>query len=148
MRKSKAFTLIELLIVISIIGVLLALSVFGLQGARESARDGRRKSDLESIRSGIEAYKSDCNAYPSSLPAVGAALVGNGSTPTCLGTNTYISQMPGDPLNPARTYNYSSSTGTTYELCAGLENGTGTVTCGSSTACGSGITCNYKVINP
>lgn len=144
----RGFTLIELLIVISIIAVLLALSIFGLQGARESARDGRRKSDLELVRSGIEAYKSDCNVYPSSLPAVGSALVGNGSTTTCLVTNTYISQMPGDPLNPARTYLYSSPTGATYEICSALENGTGAATCGSSTSCGSGVTCNYKVVNP
>ncbi|MCK4588676.1 prepilin-type N-terminal cleavage/methylation domain-containing protein, partial [Candidatus Woesebacteria bacterium] len=60
----KGFTLIELLVVISIIGILLALSIFGLQGARKSARDSKRKADIELIRSGIEIYKADCNVYP------------------------------------------------------------------------------------
>ena len=67
MRKNKGFTLIELLVVISILGVLLALSVFGMQGARQSSRDGRRKADLEQIRSGLEMYRADCNAYPTTL---------------------------------------------------------------------------------
>ena len=71
----KAFTLIELLVVISIIGILIAISIFGLSGARESARDARRKSDLELIRSGLELYKADCNTYPGSI-TFGNSLIG------------------------------------------------------------------------
>lgn len=148
-RKSirSAFTLIELLVVISIIGILIALSIFGLQGARQSARDSRRKADLELIRSGLEIYKSDCTRYPS--PASGNLipnpLMGTGTSSTCLSTNTYISLTPTDPV-PPRTYFYSSS-GTTYVLCAALEQApnpaVGTSGCGSC-----GVTCNYKVTNP
>lgn len=139
----KGFTLIELLVVISIIGILIALSIFGLQGARESSRDARRKADLELIRSGLEIYKSDCNIYPASL---GTSLVGSGSPTTCATTNTYIASVPKDPIDPTRTYLYARPTTTTYELCASLEQGTGTVTCGGSSNCGT--TCNYKVTNP
>ncbi len=140
----KGFTLIELLVVISIIGVLIGLSIFGLQGAREASRDGRRKADLEAIRSGIEIYKSDCSKYPASLPAT---LVGDNSSTSCLSTNTYISQLPIDPTSPERDYRYSSVDGVTYELCAALEQGSGSVSCGGSSSCG-GAACNYKVTNP
>lgn len=144
-RSSKAFTLIELLIVISIIGILVALSVFGLQGARESARDARRKSDLESIRSGIETYRSDCNSYPLALPSSGSPLVGSGSG-NCLNTNTYMSAVPSDPT-AGRNYLYSSD-GTVYSICASLENSSApAVSCGASSSCGT-ATCNYKVTNP
>lgn len=136
----KGFTLIELLVVISIIGILLALSIFGLQGARESARDSKRKADLELIRSGIEIYKADCNAYPSSL---GTSLMGSGSPSSCDGT--YIAKVPEDQLSPTRSYRYWSD-GTTYEICTSLEDGSGTETCGGSSNCG--LTCNYKVRNP
>lgn len=139
----QGFTLIELLVVITIIGILMAVSVFGLIGARESARDAKRKTELEQIRSGVEVYKSDCNVYPSSL---GTRLVGSGSPSTCPSTNVYIATTPVDPLSPARAYSYYSN-GTTYEICASLEGGSGSVSCGGSSSCGSSA-CNYKVTNP
>ena len=138
----KGFTLIELLVVISIIGILLALSIFGLQGARKSARDSKRKADIELVRSGIEIYKADCNVYPTSL---GTSLVGDGSTTSCSVSNTYIVEVPEDQLSPTRSYRYWSD-GTTYEICVSLEDGSGTETCGGSSNCGT--TCNYKVVNP
>jgi general secretion pathway protein G len=138
----KGFTLIELLVVISIIGILLALSIFGLMGARESARDSKRKADLELVRSGIEIYKADCNVYPASL---GTSLTGDGSTTSCSVSNTYIAEVPEDQLSPTQNYRYWSD-GLTYEICASLEGGSGTETCGGSSNCGT--TCNYKVINP
>ncbi len=140
----KGFTLIELLVVISIIGILMAISLFGMQGARESSRDARRKADLEMIRSGLEIYKSDCNIYPASL---GSSLVGSGSPTSCSVTNTYISSIPKDPLDPNRLYPYSRPTTTTYVLCASLENPPSPAV--NVTGCGScGVICNYKVTNP
>lgn len=145
-NKLKGFTLIELLVVISIIGLIMALSIFGLQGARKSSRDARRKADIEQIRSGIEIYKSDCNIYPATL--LGSTLVGDGSTPTCLDTNTYISDLPQDPLQPDAIYIYAGGD-TTYSICAYLEQGstTDTVDCGGQSSCGN-HSCNYKVVNP
>lgn len=144
----KGFTLIELLVVISIIGILLGLSVFGLQGARTSARDAKRKADLEQIRSGLEIYKADCNNYPLTAQVVGgAALVGASGISGCTG-NTYISQVPADILSPTRTYAYTSA-GTSYTLCAALEQAP-TPTMAPNPACGScgSSSCNYRVINP
>lgn len=138
----RGFTLIELLVVISIIGILMAVSLFGLQGARQSSRDAKRKADLELVRSGIELYKADCNAYPSSLSS---PLVGDDSTTACSSSNTYIQEVPSDPNDPTRTYLYNSN-GTTYSICASLEQGGSTVTCGGLSNCGE--TCNYKVTNP
>lgn len=142
MRIRKGFTLIELLVVISIIGILAGLSVFGLQGARASARDAKRKTDLEQIRSGLEIYKADCDHYPTSLST---SLLGSPPPTSCSTSNTYISSVPKDQLDPTRLYSYSS-TGTTYTLCASLEQTAAAVSgCGS---CGSTVTCNYKVTNP
>lgn len=138
----KGFTLIELLVVLSILGILIGLTLFGIGGARESSRDAKRKADLQEIASGVEIYRADCNDYPSTL---GTSLKGDGSPTSCAVSNTYISSVPKDPIDPTRTYRYSSS-GTTFEICASLEKGSGTVTCGGSSNCGT--TCNYKVTNP
>lgn len=145
-KRMKGFTLIELLVVISIMAVLLALSIYGMQDARRASRDGQRKANLEQIRSGLEMYKADCNSYPTSLVA-GSSLVGSGFPSTCSINNTYISKVPVDPLSNANHAYVYYSDGAIYQLCAAMEQGGTTVTCGSSTDCG-GTTCNYQVINP
>src|SRR6185369_7428050 len=117
----KGFTLIELLITIAIIGILVGISIFGLQGARESARDSKRKSDLELIRSGIETYRSDCSTYPATLPTGGSALTGTTAPPAaCSTANIYISAMPQDPTPTTRSYKYAV-VGAGYEICSSLE---------------------------
>jgi type II secretion system protein G len=142
MINRKGFTLIELLVVISIIGVLMAISIFGLAGAREASRDAKRKSDLETIRSGIELYRADCNTYPTTI-TFGGSLIGDDTPTSCSSDNTYILEIPTDPTSTTRNYAYSSD-GVTYTLCASMENSSGTVTGCSS----CGTACNYKVTNP
>lgn len=148
----SGFTLIELLVVISIIAILIGVSIFGLSGARESTRDARRKSDLELIRSGLELYKADCNNYPATAGITfGGSLVGDNTPVSCAATNTYISQIPTDPVSSTRSYKYVSAGTTTYSLCAILENApnpampSAPATCGS---CGSTGNCNYIITNP
>ncbi len=146
----KGFTLIELLVVISIMGIIIGLTLFGIGGARESARDAKRKADMEVMRSALEIYKADCNAYPSGqgnpasiLATNGESLTGDGSPTSCATSNIYLSEIPIDPIEPNTYYRYYSD-GTVYEICAVLEQGTGSVTCSGS--CGG--TCNYKVTYP
>lgn len=140
MRITKGFTLIELLVVISIIGILVAISIFGLSNARESARDSRRKADLELIRSGLELYKADCNVYPNSLDFSGTASL----TASCPTSNTYIVTIPDDPIPASKSYCYYKTT-SGYELYTSLEQGSGSLTC---TGGSCGTSCNYKVTNP
>ena len=133
--KKKGFTLIELLVAMTILAVLMGISLVSYQGAKKSARDGKRKADLEQIRSALEIYRTDCKTYPTSL----IPLTGTGTS--CSG-NTYMAVIPVDP--GSCSYYYSGSANS-YTLCASLETGGTSVTgCGS---CGS-CTCNYKVTNP
>ncbi len=148
----RGFTLIELLVVISIMAILIGLSAFGLQQARESTRDGQRKADLETLRTGLSFYRADCNNYPTPAGGTGADFKSNfGSSfgSSCGGTNTYIEKTPTDPIS-GRNYWYYSN-GTTYKICAGLETETSSDSvCTTSPAanCGSGVTCSYSVVNP
>lgn len=145
----NAFTLIELLVVISIIGILIALSASAFLSTKASARDTKRKADLEEIRSALEIYRTDCGRYPATV-AFGSALTGDGSSSSCGTANTYMAKVPNDPQTSAYQYGYLPS-GTGYKLCSYLETVTSCTaddgSCGDCPSCGpSG--CRYKVRNP
>ncbi len=143
------FTLIELLVVVSIIGMLIGLTLLGLQGSRQSARDARRRSDIELVRSGLELYKSDCKKYPIGdiFTLSPTKLIGDGTITSCAVTNNYINDIPKDPYFPNRIYRYVSD-GVTYSICGSLEGGGTAVDCGGLTQCGGTNSCNYKATNP
>ena len=58
-RFKKAFTLIEMLIVIVIIGILAAALIPRLQSVQARARDTKRKTDIRTIYNADEIYKVD-----------------------------------------------------------------------------------------
>lgn len=62
-NRAKGFTLIELLVVISIIGILASVVLASLNGARTSAQDTRRKSELNQIRTALELYHNKYGTY-------------------------------------------------------------------------------------
>lgn len=57
--QNNAFTLIEVLVVIAIIGILAAMILAGLNVARQKARDARIKSDVSQIRDNAASYYDD-----------------------------------------------------------------------------------------
>lgn len=144
-KMKKGFTLIELLVVITIMGILMGILLVSYQGARVSARDGKRKADLEQIRSALQMYHSDCGVYPSGLDFSGSGSL-IGQEDACDGNN-YMTQIPQDPLSGANyTYKYKLLSEHTYALCAFLEGG-GTAVTGCGGNCSS-VACNYKVQQP
>lgn len=56
--KKRAFTLIELVVVVAIIGILATLVMVNYIGAQAKSRDSKRKADVEAIASALEMYKS------------------------------------------------------------------------------------------
>jgi general secretion pathway protein G len=62
----KGFTLIEIMIVITIIGILMAFLAPRLFGVSDGARDLQRKGDLTTLQTAIMKYQQDNGAYPAS----------------------------------------------------------------------------------
>lgn len=100
MKRKSGFTLIEMMIVLVIIGILAGLTLTAFVGTRKTARDGKRKADLEMIASALEMYRTDKGHYPRTEQGCGNYNRITGSD--CL-SNTlepgYISDVPLDPIN-------------------------------------------------
>ena len=63
MPIKKAFTLIELLIVVAIIAILAAIAVPNFLEAQTRSKVSRTKADMRSLVTAIEAYRADNNDY-------------------------------------------------------------------------------------
>lgn len=63
MVRQSAFTLIELLIVVAIIGILAAIAVPNFMNAQMRATVTRTYADLKALHTGMEMYRLDNNAY-------------------------------------------------------------------------------------
>lgn len=67
----KAFTLIELLIVVSIIGILAVVLVPNISDAPSRARDAGRISEVNDLISAVESFYIDNSRYPAGFMCIG-----------------------------------------------------------------------------
>jgi general secretion pathway protein G len=86
-RRQSGFTLLELLVVMTIIGILAAIAVPALKDSPKRAREATLRGDLFTFRSVIDQYKGDKGNYPVDL----AVLVKDG----------YMRKIPLDPMTKA-----------------------------------------------
>lgn len=63
-KKSKGFTIVELLIVIIVIGILATLVIALFTSAKKKARDSQRQTDIVALQGYIEGYYAETGKYP------------------------------------------------------------------------------------
>lgn len=139
-KFGRAFTLIELLIVITIIGILAVALVPRISQGPARARDVTRKTDLGSISTALEISYTDSGSYPASTN--GGECLSSTSTAGALILPLLNGVVPNDPksdnlLSPCLAgsagYVYNRLTASTYVLAAQLE---GTTSVGDNIYCG------------
>ena len=119
-NSSRGFTLVELLIVISIIAILTGIIITGLTASKSKSRDAQRISDLNQIQLALEQYFDRCGQYPTDIYA-------NQNCSAGVSFINFITNVPADPsthVNYEYYTNASVNTGiaTDYMLRTVLEN--------------------------
>ena len=147
----RGFTLVELLVVVSILAILATIGVSTFSNLQKSSRDAKRKSDLVITQSVLEQYRADQNFYPAALSFGGALTSPDGQ-------RTYITTLPVDSQvndpEGLHQYHYVASPlscdnsvpdklCTAYCLDANLENPSTPVT-----SCTGDSDRNFKVTPP
>ncbi len=135
--NKRGFTLTELMVVISIIGVLSSVGMAGLSVARSKGRDAERIAHLQQLKGTLELYYSNTGHYPITGDWVADCWYGGNwihDSGNYNWSTGYISAQPRDPVdncewpmdatNPAiaATFAYNSDNGQRYAIAARLEN--------------------------
>jgi len=128
-RALRAFTLLEVMIVVFILGLLATIIVPRLVGRTDEARRVKVIADLKSIAQALDLYRLDAGAYPTTQQGL-AALVERPTAPPAparWNRNGYLDRVPSDPWG--RTYVYFRSDDDRYQLKSfgadGAEGGEG-----------------------
>jgi general secretion pathway protein G len=88
-RQSRGFTLIELIVVISLIMILSAIAFATYRNSVQRGQEAVLKEDLFRLRDAIDQFYADKNKYPSGLEELVSA--------------GYLRRVPADPTTHSET---------------------------------------------
>jgi len=140
--NKKGFTMIEILVSITIIAITASLLMIATGRVRANAHDSQRIADINEIQTALERYATDVGSYPSVL-VPGQSL----TNPTS--GKVYLKKIPSNPTPwvegacaTGADYAYSSNGGTSYTITYCLAAGSKNISAGYNQAF-PGVTASY-----
>ncbi len=126
-KRTKGFTIVELLIVIVVIGILAAIVIVAYNGVQQRARDSRRQNDVQSLTQALELYYLDNGQYPAGSGSSAAVGLNNLWSTTADGSwanlvtilKPYMGNVPSDPTSTTGVTNAVAPPGNNYSYYAG-----------------------------
>lgn len=114
-NKKKGFTLVELLVVISIIAILVAATSSSFINSQKRSRDASRKSELKNLSNALNMYYADKGKFPASI-----TLGGEFSEDNII----YMKKVPTGDASGTKSFYYEVSplSRKSFRLYANLEN--------------------------
>ncbi len=128
-KRLRAFTLIELMVVILILGILAALIVPRVMGRTGEAKVAAAKADLSALAGSLRNFRLDCDRYPTTEEGLNALRTPPNGLSAWKGP--YLEkQLPNDPWGNPYDYTFPGSTGNDSFMLRsfgsdGVEGGTG-----------------------
>ena len=110
------FTLVELMVVISIIAILSVIAIAVYSNSQKGARDAKRRADIDSLSSSLEQHYNETSAQ---------YCTGSSSGTYCAPLDSWFTNgaIPTDPSTGAQYSGLPADGGATYTICATLEVG-------------------------
>lgn len=123
LSNQKGFTLIELMIVITVIAILSAVALFAFTRVQKQSRDARRKAEMKTLQTALVAYNADNGTYPATIGLL--CPTGPSGCTGAAGSVAYVNSIPtapsGGPAPVAYTYTAGAVPIGTFALTVGLE---------------------------
>jgi general secretion pathway protein G len=95
-KQQSAFTLLEIMLVVAIIGVLLAAAIYKMAPALDVAKGTRTRADLQMIRTMLLSYNGSNGFYPTTEQGLMALVNRPGSEPAPTSWRRLMEEVPKD----------------------------------------------------
>jgi len=103
-RRSRGFTLIELMVVIVILGVLAALVVPRVLSRPDEARAVAARQDIATLMQSLKLYRLDNRRYPTAEQGLQALVEPPSAPPRAENWKAYLERLPNDPWGAPYQY--------------------------------------------
>lgn len=127
-KNLHGFTLVELIVVITILVILGTIAFSSLTGFSGNARDSDRVTTLKNIESGLDLHQIKSGTYPTPENIIGTGVINNtvlssvGIIGDTISRIIKINKIPTDPLSKTNYVYGVNSSQSQYQIATTLEN--------------------------